>query len=85
MILPSLVPAIAAGSSLGFARALSEFGSLILIAQSSDTAVASLRILQYIESDNQAGAAVVATLLLLVAVLAIVALDVISRRTARRG
>ena len=32
VILPSLVPAIAAGSSLGFARALSEFGSLVLIA-----------------------------------------------------
>ncbi len=85
VILPSLVPAIAAGSSLGFARALSEFGSLVLIAQSSDTAVASLRILQYIESDNQAGAAVVASLLLLVAVLAIVALDIISRRAARRA
>ena len=85
VILPSLVPAIAAGSSLGFARALSEFGSLVLIAQSSDTAVASLRILQYIESDNQAGAAVVASLLLVVAVLAIVALDIISRRAARRA
>lgn len=85
VILPSLVPAIAAGSSLGFARALSEFGSLVLIAQSSDTAVASLRILQYIEGDNQAGAAVVASLLLVVAVLAIVALDLISRRAARRA
>ncbi len=86
VILPSLVPAIAAGSSLGFARALSEFGSLVLIAGNKpDTSVASLKILQYVESDNQAGAAVVAVLLLLVAVLAIVALDVISRRMARRG
>lgn len=86
VILPSLVPAIAAGSSLGFARALSEFGSLVLIAGNKpDTAVASLRILQYVEQDNQAGAAAVAVLLLLVAVLVIVALDVISRKAARRG
>jgi sulfate transport system permease protein len=87
IILPSLVPAIAAGSSLGFARAISEFGSLVLISGNTPfkTEVASLKILKFLESDNQAGAAAVAVLLLLVAVLAIVALDLISRRAARRG
>ncbi|WP_082612332.1 MULTISPECIES: sulfate ABC transporter permease subunit CysT [unclassified Nocardioides] len=87
IILPSLVPAIAAGSSLGFARAISEFGSLVLISGNTpyETEVASLKILKFLEGDNQDGAAAVAVLLLIVAVLTIVALDVISRRVARRG
>ncbi|WP_364519387.1 sulfate ABC transporter permease subunit CysT [Nocardioides sp. LML1-1-1.1] len=87
IILPSLVPAIAAGSSLGFARAISEFGSLVLISGNTpyETEVASLKILKFLEGDNQDGAAAVAVLLLVVAVVTIVALDVISRRVARRG
>ncbi len=87
IILPSLVPAIAAGSSLGFARAISEFGSLVLISGNTpyQTEVASLKILKFLEGDNQDGAAAVAVLLLIVAVVTIVALDVISRRVARRG
>lgn len=87
IILPSLVPAIAAGSSLGFARAISEFGSLVLISGNTpyETEVASLKILKFLEGDNQDGAAAVAVLLLVVAVVTIVALDMISRRVARRG
>ncbi|WP_340540823.1 sulfate ABC transporter permease subunit CysT [Nocardioides sp. GXZ039] len=87
IILPSLVPAIAAGASLGFARAISEFGSLVLISGNTPykTEVASLKILKFLEGDNQTGAAAVAVLLLLVAVVVIVALDLISRRVARRG
>lgn len=87
IILPSLVPAIAAGSSLGFARAISEFGSLVLISGNTpyETEVASLKILKFLEGDNQDGAAAVAVLLLIVAVVTIVALDVISRRVANRG
>ncbi|GAA1540292.1 sulfate ABC transporter permease subunit CysT [Nocardioides humi] len=87
VILPSLVPAIAAGSSLGFARAISEFGSLVLISGNTpyQTEVASLKILKFLEGDNQAGAAAVAVLLLIVAIVTIVILDLISRRVARRG
>ncbi|MDF1704634.1 MAG: sulfate ABC transporter permease subunit CysT [Aeromicrobium sp.] len=87
IILPALAPAITAGASLAFARAISEFGSLVLIAgnQPRNTEVASLKILKYIEGDQQAAAASVAVLLLLVAVLVIVALDLISRRVAARG
>ncbi|HWJ08743.1 MAG TPA: sulfate ABC transporter permease subunit CysT [Nocardioides sp.] len=87
IILPSLVPAIAAGSSLGFARAISEFGSLVLISGNTpyETEVASLKILKFLEGDNQDGAAAVAVLLLVVAVVTIVAFDLTSRRVANRG
>ena len=87
VILPSLLPAITAGSSLGFARAIAEFGSLVLISGNTPykTEVASLKVLKFLESDNQAGATALAVLLLMVAVIPIVALDLITRRAARRA
>lgn len=87
VILPSLTPAIAAGAALSFARAISEYGSLVLLSGSlpMETQVASVRILGYIEFGDRAAAATVATILLVVALSVIVALDVIQRRVARRG
>ena len=87
IILPSLAPAIAAGAALSFARAVSEYGSLVLISGNlaMKTEVTSVRILTYIESGDLAAASVVATVLLVVALTVIVALDIIQRRVARRG
>lgn len=87
VILPSLVPAIAAGAALSFARAISEYGSLVLLSGSLPlkTQVASVRILGYIEFGDRAAAATVATILLVVALVVIVLLDVIQRKVARRG
>ena len=47
IILPSLAPAIAAGAALSFARAISEYGSLVLLSGNLpySTEVASVRIL----------------------------------------
>ena len=87
IILPSLVPSIAAGAALSFARGISEYGSLVLLSGNlpNRTEVASVRVLTYIEGGDTASAAAVATLLLLVALAVIVTLDVIQRRVARRG
>jgi sulfate transport system permease protein len=87
IILPSLIPAIAAGAALSFARAISEYGSLVLLSGNLPlrTEVTSVRILTYIENGNTSSAAVVASVLLVVALLVIVALDVLQRRMARRG
>ncbi len=87
VILPSLVPAIASGSALSFARAISEYGSLVLLSGNLPlrTEVTSVRILTYIEGGKNANAAVVATVLLGVALTVIVLLDLIQRRVARRG
>lgn len=87
VILPSLVPAIAAGGALSFARAISEYGSLILISGNlpNRTEVASVRVFTYIESGDSASAATVATMMLIVSLGVIVALDIIQRRVARRG
>ncbi|HUP99160.1 MAG TPA: sulfate ABC transporter permease subunit CysT [Aeromicrobium sp.] len=87
IVLPSLVPAIAAGASMSFARGISEYGSLVLLSGNLPfkTEVASVRVVSYIENGERASAAVVASVLLVVALVVIVTLDVIQRRVARRG
>lgn len=87
IMLPALVPAIAAGAALSFARAVSEYGSLVLLSGNLplETEVTSVRILSSIENDNLAGAAAVATILLVISLAVIVLIDVLQRRIARRG
>ncbi len=86
IVLPSLAPAIASGAAMSFARGLSEFGSLVLLSGNlpMHTEVAAVRILSYIEGDNLHAAAAVASVLLLVALAAIVLLDVFSRKVTHR-
>ena len=87
IVLPALVPAIAAGAALSFARAISEYGSLVLLSGNKpyQTEVASVRMLTFIENGSTASAATVASLMLLVALVVIILLDVVQRRVARRG
>jgi sulfate transport system permease protein len=87
IVLPSLVPAIAAGAALSFARAISEYGSLVLLSGSLPfhTEVVSVRVYSFIEGGNRTSAAALATIMLAVALAVIVALDVLQRRVARRG
>ena len=87
VVLPSLVPAIAAGAALSFARAISEYGSLVLISGQLPykTEVVSVRVLGFIEGGNRTQAAALATIMLGVALAVIVALDVLQRAVARRG
>jgi sulfate transport system permease protein len=87
ILLPALVPAIAAGAALSFARAISEYGSLVLLSGNKpyETEVASVRVLTFIENGSNASAAAVASLMLFVALVVIVGLDVVQRAVARRG
>ena len=87
IVLPNLAPAIAAGTGLSFARAISEYGSTVLISGNIPlkTQVASVQIAGQIESDNTAGAAAVATVLLLTALVVMLGLNVLQRWAKRRG
>lgn len=87
IVLPTIAPAIVAGSALAFARALGEFGSVILISANliGRTEVSSAYILKMIESEEPAAAAGVATVLLGVAVVVLVLLSALQRWTARRA
>jgi sulfate transport system permease protein len=85
IILPNLTPAIIAGCALAFARAIGEFGSLVLITGNIpfDTQVASVYIFGRIESDNTTAAAAVSVFLLLVAVAVLFALNLFGRWRSR--
>jgi sulfate transport system permease protein len=86
IVLPSLTPAIAAGAALSFARAVSEYGSLVLLSGNLPfkTEVTSVRILSSIENDNPEAAAAVATVLLVISLVTIVALDLVQRKLSGR-
>lgn len=87
VVLPALIPAIFAGAALSFARGVSEYGSLVLLSGNlpMKTEVTSVRILGSIENDNLAGAAAVATVLLVISLAVLLILDVTQRWLARRG
>jgi sulfate transport system permease protein len=69
IILPALRPALLGGAGLAFARALGEFGSVVLIGGGipRETEVASQYIAKQIEIDRPAGAAAVSIALLTIA------------------
>jgi sulfate transport system permease protein len=87
IVLPNLVPAIAAGAGLAFARALGEFGSVVLISGNIPfkTEVASVFLFGQIESDNTAGAAAVSVVLLVLSFALLLFVSWISTRGQRRA
>ena len=87
IVLPNLVPAIVSGAALAFARAVGEFGSVVLISGNKpfDTQVSAVYAYKQLESDNITGAAAVSVVLLLVSLLVLVALRFIESRGAGRG
>jgi len=90
--LPQLMPAIVSGAALSFARALGEYGSVVLISSNLPfkTEIASSVIYGKLQdADNAAHstqqAAAIATVLLIASAIVLVLLDVLQRRMARRG
>jgi sulfate/thiosulfate transport system permease protein len=81
IIFPNLLPAILAGVALAFARAVGEFGSVVLISGNLPfrTEVSSVFIFGQIELDNIAGAAAVAVVLLLISFLMLALLNLVLR------
>ena len=80
-MLPSLAPAIISGVALSFARAVGEFGSLVLITGNLPfkTEAGSVYIFGQIENENLGAAAAVSVLLLVVALIVLAAAQL--RRT----
>jgi sulfate/thiosulfate transport system permease protein len=86
VILPSLIPAILSGAALAFARAVGEFGSVVLISGNVpfDTQVASVFVYKQIESDNSGGAAAVSVVLLVLSLVVLVAIRWLGAWGSRR-
>jgi sulfate/thiosulfate transport system permease protein len=85
IVLPNLMPAVLSGAALAFARAVGEFGSVVLISGNKpfDTQVSSVFVFKQIESDNAGGAAAVAVVLLAVSLAVLVALRFVERWGSR--
>jgi sulfate transport system permease protein len=84
IIFPNLLPGLAAGVALAFARALGEYGSVLLFAGGlPGTMVSSVFIRQQIESGNDVGAAAVSVVLLAASLAMLVVIGLIQRWSAR--
>jgi sulfate transport system permease protein len=81
IILPSLLPAILSGGALAFARALGEFGAIVLIAGNIPfkTELSSVYIFKSIQSDEPVAAAAVSVVLLLLSVLVLSLIALLDR------
>ncbi|HEY3018829.1 MAG TPA: sulfate ABC transporter permease subunit CysT [Solirubrobacteraceae bacterium] len=87
IILPNLLPAILSGAALAFARAVGEFGSVVLISGNIpfNTQVASVFVYKQIESDNPIGAAAVSVVLLVLSLVVLVAIRGVERWGSRHA
>jgi sulfate transport system permease protein len=85
IVLPNLVPAILSGAALAFARAVGEFGSIVLISGNIPfrTQVSSVYVFKLIESDAPVSAAAVSTVLLLVSLAVLLGIRGFGRWGAR--
>jgi sulfate transport system permease protein len=81
IVLPNLLPAILAGAGLGFARAIGEFGSVVLISGNIpfETEVAAVRIYSQVENDNITAAAAIAVVLLAISLAVLLVISVFER------
>jgi sulfate transport system permease protein len=86
VVLPALLPSLLSGAGLAFARAIGEFGSVVLIggAIPGETEVSSQWIRTLIENDDRTGAAAVSIVLLTVSFLVLLVLRTLGSRAARR-
>jgi sulfate/thiosulfate transport system permease protein len=85
ILLPNLTPAIIAGCALAFARAIGEFGSLVLLTGNVPfkTQAASVYIYGRVQTSDYSGAAAVSVLLLVIAVSVLFAINVFARWRSR--
>ncbi|WP_350355739.1 sulfate ABC transporter permease subunit CysT [Mycobacterium paraterrae] len=86
VVLPSLTPVLLTGAGLTFARAIGEFGSVVLIggAVPGKTEVSSQWIRTLIENDDRTGAAAISIVLLLISFVVLLVLRSLGSRAAKR-
>jgi sulfate/thiosulfate transport system permease protein len=87
IVLPTIAPALLAGAALAFARAVGEFGSVVILSGNIPyrTEVASVHVFSLVENDDIGSAAAVSVVLLAVSVLVLAALNLVQRRRTRHA
>ncbi|WP_153806214.1 sulfate ABC transporter permease subunit CysT [Nocardia sp. SYP-A9097] len=86
IVLPTLAPAVISGGGLAFARALGEYGSVVLIGGNipRETQMASQYIQQQIEIDRPINAAAVSVALLVISFATLLVLRLFAERSVRK-
>lgn len=86
IVLPTLTPAIISGGGLAFARAIGEYGSVVLIGGNipRETQMASQYIQQQIEIDRPVNAAAVSVALLVISFASLLILRIFADRASRK-
>ncbi len=79
VLLPPLYPALLTGVALGFARAVGEYGSVVIVASNVPfkDLIASVLIIQRLEQYDYAGATVIGTVLLIISLLILLAINLL--------
>jgi sulfate/thiosulfate transport system permease protein len=87
ILLPTITPALLAGAALAFARAVGEFGSVVILSGNIPyrTEVASVHVFSLVENDEAGSAAAVSVLLLACSLLLLAALALLQRRRTRHA
>lgn len=86
VLMPPLVPALLTGFALAFARAIGEYGSVIFIAGNLPyvSEVAPLLIIVKLEQYDYAGATAIATIMLSISFVALLAINLVQTWSRRR-
>jgi sulfate transport system permease protein len=84
-VLPTILPGILSGVALAFAKAVGEFGSLVIITGNIpfETQVSAVYIFGRIESGDPAAASAVAVVLLAISFLTLLSIGTIRRFATR--
>ena len=87
VVLPPIVPATLTGVALGFARAVGEYGSVVIVAANVPfkDLIAPVLIFQRLEQYDYAGATVIGTVMLLISVVMLLAINLLQAWGQRYG
>lgn len=79
VVLPPIMPAVLTGIALGFARAVGEYGSVVIVASNLPfkDLIAPVLIFQRLEEYDYAGATVIGTVMLLISLLMLLAINLL--------
>jgi len=87
VLLPTLAPAVLSGAALAFARAVGEFGSVVLISGNLPyrTEVAAVHVFNLVQSDETGDAAAVSVVLLALSLVVLAVIGLAQRRGTRHA
>jgi sulfate transport system permease protein len=86
VVLPTILPALLAGFTMAFARALGEYGSVVFISGNlpMKTEITTLLIMTKLEQYDYTGAAALAVVMLMFSVTLLLALNLLQTWSRRR-